>query len=276
MYADHFADQLRIMGALPATAASERILEAFRSVPREAFAGPGPWKLRSALANNGFAVHQTPDADPCWLYHAVLVVLDEEKGINIGEPTLWARHLARADVRAGARVLQVGAGVGYYTAILAHLVGPGGDVVAYEIQRDLAERAGANLRAWPGVEVRHGNAATDLPAHHDPDPFDLVVAFAGVTHVPEAWASRLSAGARLLLPLTGENGWGAMILARRTAAGFEASTLGPCAFYPCAGVRDDTLAERVSELMSDPAHLSGWRLRMIHHRKSARFEPVDT
>ncbi len=275
MHADHFIDQLRLMGALPDCETTDRTLAAFRAVPREAFAGPGPWQVRSALAQNGFAVHVTPDADPRWLYHAVLVVLDEEQGINIGEPTLWARHLARAGVWSGARVLQVGAGVGYYTAILAHLVGPEGKVVAYEVEDNLVERAKTNLTAWTNAEVRHGNAVTDLRNDKSHSLFDFVVAFAGVTHAPDAWFPRLSERARLLLPLTGENGWGAMILAHRTDEGFEATTLGRCGFYPCAGARDDRLAKRVSELFSDPAHLANWRIKMIHKKEGIELEPVD-
>ncbi|WP_299153778.1 methyltransferase domain-containing protein [uncultured Tateyamaria sp.] len=275
MHADHFIDQLRLMGGLPDGLTTDRTLEAFRAIPREAFAGPGPWKVRSALAQNGFEAHLTPDADPRWLYHAVLVVLDEARGINIGEPTLWARLLARTDIRPGARVLQVGAGVGYYTAILAHLVGAEGRVVAYEVEGTLAERAKTNLTAWTNAQVRHGNAVTDLPNDDEHGPFDLVVAFAGVTHVPDTWSSHLSEEARLLLPLTGENGWGAMILAHRTNEGFEAATLGRCGFYPCAGARNHALAKQVSDLFSDPTHLAGWRFRMIHNDKRIRLEPVD-
>ncbi|MGB3555126.1 MAG: methyltransferase domain-containing protein [Jannaschia sp.] len=271
MHADYFADQLRMMAALEDGPATDRTLEAFRTVPRETFAGPGPWKVRSALAQNRFAVRQTPDADPRWLYHSVLVVLDEEKGINIGEPSLWARLLARVDIQPGARVLQVGAGVGYYSAILGQLVGTEGRVLAYEVQEDLSERAAANLAAWPNVEVIHGNAATDLHGH---DAFDLVVAFAGVTHVPEAWSSRLASGASLLLPLTGDTGWGAMILAHRSDEGFGAVTLGRCGFYPCTGARDDALTTRVTELFSDPSHLTDWHLRILDTDDGPRLEPV--
>ena len=124
MHAEHFIDQLRVLAALDDNPATNRTLQAFRSVAREDFAGEGPWKLRSALADVMLPPRLTADADPKWLYHSVLVVLDEEKGINIGDPSLWVGLLARMDVQPGARVLQVGAGVGYYTAILRELVGP--------------------------------------------------------------------------------------------------------------------------------------------------------
>lgn len=268
MHADYFADQLRILAALDDNPATERVLHAFKTVSREAFAGSGPWKLRSSVAGALLPPKQTPDADPRWLYHCVLVVLDEEKGINIGDPGLWARLLARADIQPGARVLQVGAGVGYYTAILSQLVGPTGHVTAYEIEKELAVRATANLADWNNVDMHHGNAATDLKGT---ETFDVVVAFAGVTHVPPAWASRLAPNAKLLLPLTGATGWGAMILARPTREGFDAVTLGRCGFYPCEGARSDKLAAQVTKMFSDPAHLNNWRLRMICKGNAVRL-----
>jgi protein-L-isoaspartate(D-aspartate) O-methyltransferase len=273
MHADHFADQLRIVGMLDAGSATDRVLDAFRAIPREVFAGPGPWKYRSPLAGFNLPVRETPDANPKWLYNAVLLVLDEERGINIGDPGLWSRLLVRADVKPGAHILQVGAGVGYYTAILAQLTGSEGRVLAYEMEAALAERATANVADWPNIEVRHGNAVTDLDGE---DRFDLIVAFAGVTHVPQAWSKCLAAGARLLLPLTGDKWWGAMILASPTDEGFECMTLGRCGFYPCTGARNDVLSARVTELFSDPSHLTDWRLRMILEEDGIRLEPAVT
>lgn len=256
MHANHFADQLRIIAALEPTAATERTLDAFRSVPREAFAGEGPWRLRSAFGGFSLPVFSTPDADPKWLYHATLIVLDEAKGINIGDPSLWVRLLAQTDVTPGTRILQVGAGVGYYSAILSALAGPKGRVTAYEVEPTLFKRASKNLEGYANVDLRQGNAATDLIGQ---DSFDLVVAFAGVTHIPQVWAERLSENARLLLPMTGDTGWGAMIIATPSKSGFDARTLGPCGFYPCTGARDERLAKQVNALFLDRSRLTNWR-----------------
>ncbi len=268
MQTEYFADQLRILAALEDTPATDRVLNAFKAVPREKFAGPGPWKLRSLTAGSR-PIHETPDADPRWLYHCVLIVLDEDKGINIGDPALWVRLLVQADIKPGARILQVGAGVGYYTAILSQLAGPTGSVTAYEVEPELANQAAAHLADCENVTVRQGNAATDLD---EEDSFDVVIAFAGVTHIPSTWATRLKPDARLLLPLTGKDWWGAMILAHQTEEGFEAVTLGRCGFYPCAGARNEGLAERVSELFASPAHFNNWRLRMIEEDGLVRLE----
>ena len=80
MNADTFVDQLRIMAALEDSPATDRVLQAFRAVPREAFAGAGPWKLRSPHEGFSLPIQKTPDADPKWLYNSVLIVLAEKKG----------------------------------------------------------------------------------------------------------------------------------------------------------------------------------------------------
>ncbi|MEM1040975.1 MAG: methyltransferase domain-containing protein [Pseudomonadota bacterium] len=269
MHADSFVNQLRVMAALEDSAATDRVLEAFRNVPREAFAGSGPWKLRSPHEGFSLPILETPDADPKWLYNSVLIVLDEEKGINIGDPVFWARRFMRANVQPGVRILQVGAGVGYYTAVLSHLAGPKGCVVAFEVEQDLAERARENLADWPNAEVRHGNAATDLKGE---EKFDLIVAFAGITHVPDLWTSHLSPGAELLVPLTGNNWWGAMVLAQRQNQGFDAVTLGRVGVYPCVGARDDKLARRISELFGDQSRVTDCRLRLDTTNGTTRIE----
>ena len=86
------------------------------------------------------------------------------------------------------RILQVGAGVGYYSAILGRLAGPDGRALADEVEVHLAERAVANLSKYDTIIVRHGNAATDL---RNAGPFDLIVAFARVTHIPSLWSEWL-------------------------------------------------------------------------------------
>ena len=71
-----------------------------------------------------------------------------EKGINNGEPSLHAKCIGAAAPKVGDVVIHIGAGTGYYTAILAHLVGESGRVYAYEMEADLARRAVGNLATW--------------------------------------------------------------------------------------------------------------------------------
>ena len=253
--AEYFSDGLRLQADLADTDAATRVLEAFRNVPREAFAGPGPWRFRSPLSPRTTLV-TSPDADPRWLYHDMLVVLDEAKGINIGQPSMWARLLAKTNIPNGARILQVGSGVGYYTAILSQLVGPDGFVFAYDVEAELIERATSNLADYDNVRLRHGNAATGLT---DEGPFDAVIAFAGVTHVPCAWSTQLDKNSVLLLPLTGRQGAGAMILAQPDENGFSARTIGRCGFYHCLGARTESLAAKIDKMFSDPTRMEDWK-----------------
>ncbi len=207
----------------------DHVIDAFASVPREPFAGPGPWRFYNLF--EGY--WSTPDADPRWLYHNVLIALDESRGLNIGEPFLWAHHFDRIGVRAGERVLQIGSGSGYYTAILAELTGPTGRVDAIEIDGPLAATAQRNLEAWSTVHVREGNGT--LPVEGQ---WDLIVAFAGATTPQGWWLDALADGGRLLLPMTAAvRRGGFMLRIDRQGRQFAARSAGWVAFYPCAGGR---------------------------------------
>jgi protein-L-isoaspartate(D-aspartate) O-methyltransferase len=136
-----------------------RMEQAFSKIEREPFAGPGPWWMNIA----GYPYVQTPDDDAAYLYQNLLIALDRERGINIGEPLWYAYWLNACDLKEAEAVVQIG-GSGYYTAILAYLVGPRGRVSAYEIDESLAARAFENLRDQPHVEVHAQSSVTaDLP-----------------------------------------------------------------------------------------------------------------
>ena len=109
-------------------------------MPRERHLPPPPWILRE---DRGFGGGERGTRDPAALYRDTLVAIDGARGINNGEPSLHALLLAAAAPGAGERAIHVGAGTGYYTAILAELVGPAGRVDAYETEADLAALAAA-------------------------------------------------------------------------------------------------------------------------------------
>ena len=141
-------------------AADPRIEEAFRTVRREPFVGPGPWSI--SVGSHPYVV--TPDDDPAFVYQNTLLALDSARGLNIGMPGAHAYWLGGCAVKEGETVVQIGAGSGYYTAILAHLVGPGGRVHAYEIDERLAGLARENLKDIAYVDVRDRTGiASDLP-----------------------------------------------------------------------------------------------------------------
>ncbi len=214
-----------------------RIEQAFAAVARETFAGPAPWHILLAGPWSTQASYlATPDDDPAFLYQDVLVALDPARGINIGEPSLHARCLDALALQPGATVLQVGTGSGYYTAILAHLVGPAGRVHAYEIDPGLAARTGRNLAEFPWVEVQsRSGIADDLPQA------DAVYVNAGATQPSRAWADALRPGGRLLFPLQPEGGFGGMLLLRRPQVDgttWPARFIARAGFIPCHDGQD--------------------------------------
>ncbi|MBL4727684.1 MAG: methyltransferase domain-containing protein [Rhizobiaceae bacterium] len=210
---------------------NNKIVDAFSTVPREDYLGNGPWNIHSRLSIG--RAHISASSDPRHLYHDVLVSIIEASGINNGMPSLWAMVFDNLNIKPGATVLQIGAGVGYYTAILAELVTDKGRVIAYEVEEDLAKRAQNNLRHYPHVDVIFGDATQmeELP------DFDVIIACAGVTHVPERWLEKLSDGGQMVLPLTGESQWGFLLHLERNGDDLPVKSLGPCGFYHCLGAR---------------------------------------
>src|SRR5258708_40053444 len=135
-----FAEDLRVTCHLR----DDRVVAAFAAVPRENFVGPGPWRMRHLVDGYG----TTPDADPRRLYHNVLVALDQARGLHTVEPGLWARHFDQIAITAGSRVLQIGAGAGYFTAILAELAGSAGRVDGLQDHPPPPGTAQPHLQAW--------------------------------------------------------------------------------------------------------------------------------
>ena len=123
-----FAEELRFV----ARVGDPRIVEAFASVPRERFVGPGPLRILSSWNMKDYWT--PPGPSPAAVYHDVLIAYDEKRRLNNGQPSLWAFVFDKLNVTRGERVLHLGCGIGYYTAVLAELVGPAGAVTAIEIE----------------------------------------------------------------------------------------------------------------------------------------------
>lgn len=209
---------------------NERLIAAFARVPREQHLGPGPWPV---FIGSGYL--PTISDDPRHVYHDLLIGLDPERKINNGQPSLHARCIAALDPKPGESVVHVGAGTGYYTAILADLVGPTAGVTAFEIEPALAARAASALAPLPNVSV-HAGSVTDatLPA------VDIVYVNAGATHPLDAWLDALRVGGRLMFPLTPNDGFGCMLLVtRQSEERYAAKVVARVAFIPCIGARDD-------------------------------------
>jgi protein-L-isoaspartate(D-aspartate) O-methyltransferase len=241
---DRSQELRRFFASLVAGDRKPSIERAFAGVRRETFAGPGPWSIMT-FAGNGYV--QTPDDDPAFLYQDVLIALDRERHLNIGLPSGHAIWLDAIDVRPGERVIQVGVGTGYYTAILAHLAGAGGRVDAYEIDEGLAARAGENLKDLAQVQV---HARTGL-AGGLPEA-DAIYVCVGTTQPYQAWLDAMRPGARLLFPMQPDQGAGGMLLIRRPEGGanWPARFVSRARFIGCDGPHDASAGRRLAEAFS--------------------------
>lgn len=236
------------MMAAASNSSDPRFERIFALVPREVFMGPGPWHM---MVNRRYL--ETPDADPVHLYQNVLVALDVAKGINNGEPFLHAAWIGAASPRAGDTISHIGAGTGYYTALLAMLALPGGSVRAFEIDADLARRARENLVPFEGVSVVAGDAtALPLPAS------DLIYVNAGVLAPPLAWLEALRPGGRMILPWQPTGTIGLALLVTRAKAGFAVRPLMPAWFIPCIGASDPGRCTRAPDIAEAWSVRSAW------------------
>ena len=250
-----YAEELRFTTGMR----SARLQAAFATVPRERFVGDGPWRVKSLW--NMADYWTTEDADPANVYHDILIALDEKLGLNNGQPSLWAFLFDRLGVAAGEQVLHLGSGTGYYTAILAELVGAEGRVTALEIEPSMAERARPALVPWPQITLVHGNGASGPFS-----PVDVIVASAGATHPLPIWIDALKPGGRLLFPMTVTRGPGGMLLVRRHDSDeFGAQFLCAAAFYEFSGARDLDVGSRLEQALTRDRGASVKSLRRKPH-----------
>jgi len=211
----YYAEELRAVANLQ----SEALVDAFAKVSREDFLGPGPWLILNPFhmvdeSNEASYYRETADADPKHLYHNVLVAIDAKRCLNNGQPTFLATLIDSLDLASGDRVVHIGCGTGYYTAIMAHLTGPSGRVTGIEYEPELAARAKANFATSSNVDIVEGDG-TSIPF----DQADVIYVNAGCTRPAENWLDRLADGGRLILPMTSDKGF-------RTAAPEQMASAG--------------------------------------------------
>jgi protein-L-isoaspartate(D-aspartate) O-methyltransferase len=262
-----YAEEIR----LAANVQSPALVDAFARVLREKFMGPAPWQIASAemlssafmgLKGGGYVATEAPRD----LYHNVLVSLDAAKHLNNGQPSALARWIDLLELKPGDSVYHLGCGVGYYTAIIAEVVG-GGKVTASEVETSLADRARENLAAYPNVSVYSGDGAT-----YDPGSCDAILINAGVTHPSPLWLERLKEGGRILLPLTSalgtaNAGTGVMAKITRGGKGFAAEVATFVGIYSCTTLRDPQLNTALSKALATKALLKLTSLRTDPHEQ---------
>jgi len=151
-------------------------------------------------------------------------------GQTISQPYLVAFMTEALRLRGDEKVLEVGTGSGYQTAVLAEIAH---DVFTIEIVKPLADRAEATLKAlgYKNVTVRAGDGYRGWP---EAAPFDAILVAAAPWQLPQPLLDQLAVGGRMILPV-GKKFDQSLMLIRRTDKGYERTTLLPVAFVPMTG-----------------------------------------
>lgn len=227
-----FAEEVEAVGHLR----TPGLVDALATVPREAFLPVGPWTVVSEGAMG--APRATPDADPARVYHCLAVAIDAERQIYNGGPVTLGVAIDALAPRPGEHVVHVGCGSGYYTALMAHCVGPRGRVTAIEIDSTLAAAAARNLADWPWVSVVQGDG-------RGIGRCDALLVNAGATHPLDEWLDALAPPGRLVLPLTVASpdgspmGRGPLVHVAGAGGAWTARLLTFVAIYSARGLRDE-------------------------------------
>jgi protein-L-isoaspartate(D-aspartate) O-methyltransferase len=178
--------------------------EAFRAVPRSGFL---PRRARRRAAYDG--------------------PIDIGHGQTNSQPSTVAAMLRLLDVHPGQSVLDVGAGSGWTTALLAHLTGPSGRVRGLEVVPELAAFGRANLegsrRPWATLTLADPDVL-GLPAHA---PYDRILVSAEPRELPHELVDQIGDGGRMVIPVAGT-----MLLVQRHHDDVEVTRHGSYRFVP--------------------------------------------
>ena len=187
--------------------ADARVLAAMASVPRELF-------VSERLGRRAYADSALPIGD----------------GQTISQPWIVAAICQALGLAGSERVLEVGTGSGYSTAILALLAA---EVLSVERFDELAKEARDRIEALrlDNVEIRVGDGTRGVP---DRAPFDAIAVHATAPAPPPSLLTQLKPGGRMVIPLS-EAGTDMLTLLRKREHGTEASVIAPCRFVPLVG-----------------------------------------
>jgi protein-L-isoaspartate(D-aspartate) O-methyltransferase len=150
-------------------------------------------------------------------------------GQTISQPFIVGFMTAALDLDGSERVLEIGTGSGYQTAVLAELAE---HVYSIEIVAPLAESARAALAelGYENVSVRAGDGYRGWP---EEAPFDAIIVTAAPGHVPEPLLEQLAVGGRMIVPVGGL--LQELVLLTRSETGITRSRVLPVRFVPMTG-----------------------------------------
>ena len=182
----------------------KRVLEAIRKIPRHLF-------LNSSFEDFAYQDKAFPIA----------------AGQTISQPYTVAFQTQTLEVKPGDKVLEIGTGSGYQTAVLFHM---GAKVYSVERQNELF-KATSVLLPKLGIRPKHlsfGDGYKGLPLHA---PFDSIIVTAGAPEIPKALMAQLKIGGRLVIPV-GVDSQEMTLLIRKNETQFEKHELGAFRFVP--------------------------------------------
>lgn len=180
------------------------VSEAFRAVPREGFL---------PASERGRAAYDAP--------------IPIGHGQTNSQPRTVADMLRLLDLRRGQRVLDVGSGSGWTTALLAHLVGPTGSVVGVELEPDLVRFGRENLAATGQPWARIEQAAAGVLGWPEEAPYDRILVSAEAVRMPQELIHQLVDGGRMVVPVNGR-----MMLVEHSTDGDRVTEQGFYSFVP--------------------------------------------
>ncbi len=182
----------------------DRVDAAFAAVPRAGF-------LPAAQRRHAGADHPLP------IGH----------GQTSSQPSTVARMLRLLDVPVGARVLDVGSGSGWTTALLAYLTGPTGSVLGVELEPDLAAWGARNVAATGQPWARVVPARPDVLGVPEQGPYDRVLVSAEARELPRALVDQVAALGIMVAPVAG-----GLEVVRRTPEGDTVTRYDGYRFVP--------------------------------------------
>lgn len=148
-------------------------------------------------------------------------------GQTNSQPTTVANMLALLEAGPGQRVLDVGAGSGWTTALLARLVAPDGTVLGTEIVPELVATGRAALAPYADGRAEIQQAERDVLGAPEAGPFDRILVSAEARELPRPLVDQLAPGGTLVVPVAG-----VMHRVRRTVDGIEDTEHGWYRFVP--------------------------------------------
>jgi protein-L-isoaspartate(D-aspartate) O-methyltransferase len=150
-------------------------------------------------------------------------------GQTISQPLTVSFMLELLQPQPGNKVLDIGAGSGWQSALLAYIVGEAGKIVAVERIPELKTFAESNLKSFPELAGRINLVLGDGSQGYEPEsPYDKIIAAAAGDAIPEAWEKQLKTGGTIVAPV----GQSIVVVHKLTPEKFETREYFGFSFVP--------------------------------------------